>query len=160
MNAKEKLEAAELLKAKAGELFKEGKYESAAKKYAKVVDYMVTEVYEVTDDKERAEKMKLVGYLNQAACLLKLKEYKRSLEACEKALDTDESSEKGWFRKGQSLYGLGDFEPAIQAFARVLQINADNKEAAQHVALSKQKLKESHEKEKQLYSKMLSAINK
>lgn len=117
-------------------------------------------MYDLDEEKSTSVKLQLAANLNVAACHLKLKNYRQAADACQKALDLDASSEKGLFRMAQAYYGLSEFEEAIKYFSKVVEINPENKEANHFVALSKQKVKEAHEKEKALYSKMFSAISK
>ncbi|RNA39635.1 peptidyl-prolyl cis-trans isomerase FKBP4 [Brachionus plicatilis] len=160
LNGKEKLEQSELYKNKGTEFFKLGKYESALKKYNKIVEFLQNEVYDLDEEKSCAAKLQLAANLNVAACHLKLKNYRQAVEACQKSLELDANSEKGLFRMAQAYFGLSEFDEAIKYFSKVVEINPDNKEANHFAALSKQKVKEAHEKEKALYSKMISAISK
>lgn len=130
------------------------------KKYDKIVDFLQNEVYDLDEEKSSSVKLQLAANLNVAACHLKLKNYRQAIDACEKALEHDANSEKGLFRMAQGYYGLSEFDDAIKYFSKVAEINPDNKEANHFMALSKQKVKEAHEKEKALYSKMFSAISK
>lgn len=130
------------------------------KKYSKIVDFLKNEVYDLDEEKSSSVKLQLAANLNAAACHLKLKNFRKAIEACEKALELDATSEKGLFRMAQGYFGLSEFEDAIKYFSKVVEINPENKEANHFVALSKQKVKEAHDKEKALYSKMFSAISK
>ncbi|CAF0704130.1 unnamed protein product [Brachionus calyciflorus] len=160
LNGKEKIEQSELLKNKGTDLFKQGKYELALKKYKKIVDFLQNEVYDLEEDKTTSSKLQLAANLNIAACYLKIKDYRQALEACQKAIELDAKNEKGLFRMAQAYYGLSEFQDAIKYFNQVAEINPDNKEAVHYANLSKQKIKEAHEKEKALYSKMFSAFSK
>jgi len=53
MNDAEKLEQADVLKKRAGELFKDGHYRAAIKKYNTVADYLQTPTYTKEDDKKK-----------------------------------------------------------------------------------------------------------
>lgn len=139
---------------------KEGKFDLASKKYSKIVDFLSGEIYDTDEEKESSHRLQLAANLNVAACCLKTKEYRRAIESCEKALKLDEKNEKGMFRMGQAYYGEGEYEEAIKWFGRVVEANAENKEAVSLISLSRQKIKEAHEKEKALYSKMFSALSK
>ena len=140
--------------------YKDGKFELAAKKYAKIIDFIGTEVYDLDEDKEAARKLNLAANLNLAACYLKMKDYRKAIESCDKSISIDDKNEKGHFRMGQAYLGLAEYDDAIKAFGRVVEINGENKEAANSISLCRQKIKESHDKEKALYSKMISAFSK
>lgn len=124
------------------------------------MEFLQNEVYDLDEEKSCAAKLQLAANLNVAACHLKLKNYRQAVEACQKSLELDANSEKGLFRMAQAYFGLSEFDEAIKYFSKVVEINPDNKEANHFAALSKQKVKEAHEKEKALYSKMISAISK
>lgn len=132
----------------------------ASKKYSKIIDFLASEVYELDDEKESSRKLQLAANLNLAACYLKTREYKKTIESCEKALEIEDSNEKALFRLGQAFYGQCEYDDAIKWFGRVNEVNKENKEAANLISLCRQKIKESHEKEKALYSKMFSALSK
>lgn len=117
-------------------------------------------MYDLDEDKEAARKLNLAANLNLAACYLKTKDYRKAIESCEKAIEIDDKNEKGHFRKGQAYLGLAEYDDAIKAFAKVVEVNAENKEAVNSISLCRQKIKESHDKEKALYSKMFSALSK
>jgi FK506-binding protein 4/5 len=76
LNGKEKLEQSELLKNKGSDLFKEGKYQSALKKYKKIIDFLQNETYDLAEETATSNKIQLAANLNIAACYLKLKEFK------------------------------------------------------------------------------------
>lgn len=132
----------------------------AAKKYAKIIDFLDTQVYDTDEEKDNSRRLQLAANLNLAACYLKTKEYRRAADSCEKALKLEETSEKGLFRMGQAYFGLAEYEEAIKWFGKVLETNKENKEAASLISSCRQKIKETHEKEKALYSKMFSALSK
>jgi FK506-binding protein 4/5 len=76
LNGKEKLEQSELLKNKGSDLFKEGKYQSALKKYKKIIDFLQNETYDLPEETSTSHKLQQAANLNIAACYLKLKEYR------------------------------------------------------------------------------------
>lgn len=160
LNGQEKLQQSELLKNKGTQYFKEGNYKMAAKKYSKIVDFLQAEVYDLDEQKETSNKLQLAANLNLAMCYLKTKEYRKAIESSEKALKLDDKNEKGLFRLAQGYFGLAEYNDALVYFGKVLEVNPANRDAQQQINLSKQKIKESSEREKALYSKMLSAFSK
>ena len=82
-------------------LFQEEKYEIAAKQYKKIINYLQYESELEGEGKEKKNALLLAGYLNLAACYLKLENHQEVIENCEKALEIDPKSSKGLFRKGQ-----------------------------------------------------------
>lgn len=159
LNWEEKLKQSELVKNKGTELFKQGKYALAIKKYSKIPEYLEKEVFDLEKDTENSQKLQLAAHLNLAMCNLKLKNYSEALVACKKALELDEKNEKGLFRMAQAYSGMGEYDEAIKNFQLVLECNADNKDASNQILTCKQKIKENKSKEKALYSKMMSAFS-
>ncbi len=92
-------------------------------------------------------------------CFLKLKKYSEARDASKAALVFDEKNEKGLFRLAQAYMGIGENEDAIKQFEKVVEMNAENKEATNQIALCKQKIKENKNREKAMYSKMMAAFS-
>lgn len=134
----------------------------AIKKYAKIIDIIQNEVYDLEEERLASEKVQLAANLNLGACYLKTNDYRKAIQVCEKALlfENESKNEKALFRMAQAYFGLAEYEQALTYFNKVLEANAQNKEAIHHMAVTKQKIKESNEKEKALYSKMFSALSK
>lgn len=160
LNGGEKLEQSELIKNKGTELFKKGEYDLAMKKYNKILDFLEHEVYDTEERKAKSKQLQIAARLNVAACFLKLKEYHKAVEACNKVLELDEKNEKSLFRMAQAHQGLAEFDEAIKYYSKVLEVNAENKEAAGLISVCHQKIKEYNQKEKALYGKMFSALSK
>ncbi len=76
LNGKEKLEQSEIFKNKGGDLFKEANFESALKKYKKIIDILQNEVYDLEEETATSRKLQLAAHLNIAACYLKIKEFR------------------------------------------------------------------------------------
>ena len=127
------------------------------KKYGKIVEFLENETYDLEEEKESSKKLRLAANLNIAACCLKTKDYRKAIDSCNKALGLDAKNEKGLFRMAQAYFGISEFEDAIKYFKIVTEVNPANKDALNQLALSQQKLKESHENEKKLYAKMFAS---
>lgn len=160
MNGEEKLEYSELYKTKGTALFKEGKHALAIKKYKKIIDLLDNETYDKDDEKLKSIQLQVAANLNIAMCCLKLNSFRECLESCEKVLKHEAKNEKALFRMGQAYAGLNDFEAALKHYEQLLEVNSNSKEARQQIQITKEKMKESAKKEKQLYSKMFSYLGK
>jgi FK506-binding protein 4/5 len=137
-----------------------GEYAFALKKYNKILDYLEHEVYDTEERKSKSRQLQLAARLNIQMCHLKLKDYVRAIEACNKALELEPRNEKSLFRMGQAHQGLGDFNDAIRCFNQVIEVNPENKDATSSISVCHQKIKEYNQKEKQMYGKMFSALSK
>lgn len=73
----------------------------ALKQYKKIINFLQYESEAEGETKEKKDALLLAGYLNLAACYLKLENYQEVIQNCEKALEIDPKSSKGLFRKGQ-----------------------------------------------------------
>ncbi len=154
LNSSEKLEQATLLKNKGADLFKEGKYSLALKKYTRMSQYLKGETFDTDEQKDLSKKLHVAGELNVAACNLKLKENRATIEACTNVLEMEPKNEKALFRMAQAYAGLSEYDEAMRFFGLVLEVNPTNRDASAQIAICKQKIKEHRDKEKAIYSKM------
>ncbi|CAF1612912.1 unnamed protein product [Rotaria magnacalcarata] len=160
MNDAEKLEQAEVLKKRAGELFTGGHYQAAVKKYNKIGDYLQTANHESEDDKKKAQELKLSAQSNTALCYLKLNDYVECIRSCEKALELDPKNEKCLFRRGQCHLAMSNFEEALKDFHDVQKLNPSNSAAAQSIQKCRDQIKAYQQKEKQLYANIFAKMAK
>ncbi|KAK4747182.1 hypothetical protein SAY87_026219 [Trapa incisa] len=84
MNTPEKIDSAGKKKEEGNALFKVGKYERASKRYEKAVKYIEYDSTFNEEEKKQAKALKAACNLNNAACKLKLKEYKQAENLCTK----------------------------------------------------------------------------
>lgn len=160
MSDSDKLDQAEVLKKRAGELFKDGHYRAAVKKYNTIVEYLQTPKYEKDDEKAKADELKLSAQSNIALCHLKLNEHAECIRACEKTLEIDPKNEKALFRRGQSQLAMSNFEEASKDFQEVLKLNPTNSAAKQSIQTCREQLKAYQQKEKQLYANIFAKLAK
>ncbi|XP_054722294.1 peptidyl-prolyl cis-trans isomerase FKBP4-like [Uloborus diversus] len=151
MTSEEKLEQSEMAKNKGTSYFKNEKYEMASKKYQKIVDYLQNESELTGDQKDKKQALLLAGYLNLAACFLKLGKHQEVIENCDKALEIDSKSVKGLFRKGQAYMALKDDEAAKEVFTEVLNVDSSNKAAQKNLYVCNENIKKQLAKEKKMY---------
>ncbi|GLJ51308.1 hypothetical protein SUGI_1091130 [Cryptomeria japonica] len=67
-------------------------------------------------------------YSNRAEAFLKLEEYGKAVEDCEKALQLHSTHLKSLLRKGRALHGLGEYNLACACFGLALEQSPDAKE--------------------------------
>jgi len=160
MSDAEKLEQSEVLKKRAGELFKDGHYRAAIKKYTTIADYLQGPTYENENDKKKSEEFKLSAQSNIGLCHLKLNEHAECIRACEKALEIDSKNEKCLFRRGQCQLAMSNFDEAMKDFQEVLKVNPSNSAARQSIQTCREQMKAYQQKEKQLYANIFAKMAK
>ncbi|UJR21012.1 hypothetical protein I4U23_024112 [Adineta vaga] len=156
----EKLEQCDVLKKRAAELFKDGHYRAAIKKYSTIASYLEAPNYSEEEDKKKAADFKLTAQSNIALCHLKLNEHAECLRACEKALELDAKNEKCLFRRGQSHLAMSNYEDALKDFQEVLKLNSSNSAAKQSIQTCRDQMKAYQQKEKQLYANIFAKMAK
>ncbi|CAL1356551.1 unnamed protein product [Linum trigynum] len=125
-------------------LFKEGKFELAKAKYEKVL----REFNHVNPQDDEEGKVFLntrnLLHLNVAACYLKMKECRKSIEACNKVLDASPAHAKALYRRGMAYMEAGDFDEAKNDFEMMAKADKssepDSKAALQKLKQTKQEV--------------------
>ncbi|KAJ1139004.1 hypothetical protein NDU88_005382 [Pleurodeles waltl] len=154
MDTKEKLIQAAVVKDKGAVYFKAGKYMQAIIQYSKIVSWLEME-YGLSEAEQKTSKcFLLAAFLNLAMCNIKLREYMRAVELCEKALGLDQTNEKGLYRRGEARLLMNEFELARLDFERVLEVNPQNKAAKSQIAVCQRKAKEHNERDRIIYANM------
>lgn len=135
------MEEADKIKNTGNRLFKEGKYELARAKYEKVL----REYNHVNPQDDEEGKIFLNSrnslHLNVSACLMKLSEYRKSIETCNKVLDANPVHVKALYRRGMSYMLVGDFDEARDDFNKMISIDK-SAESDATAALLKLKMRE------------------
>jgi len=100
-------------KERADEAFKDGNYRDAIVFYTRALRY--------TPKNERL-------LSNRSACYIRIQKYQMALEDANKAEAIEPSWPKVYFRKGQALRGLRQFQEAIAAFEKGKEVDPENPE--------------------------------
>ncbi|XP_074287261.1 70 kDa peptidyl-prolyl isomerase-like [Silene latifolia] len=158
MSTPEKIEAAGKKKEEGNALFKAGKYVRASKRYEKAAKYIEHDTSFSDEEKKQSKLLKISCNLNNAACKLKLKEYKQVEKLCTKVLEMDSRNVKALYRRAQAYIHLADIELAELDIKKALEIDPENREVKLEYKTLKEKMKEYNKKDAQLYSKMFSKI--
>ncbi|CAE7695074.1 cyp41 [Symbiodinium pilosum] len=95
-------------------------------------------------------------FSNLAAAFLKLQEPHEALKYAEKALRFDAAHAKALYRRGQALLALGEYSEALVAAEELLRKEPGNPDAASLKSAAALGAKVATQKEKALFSKMLS----
>ncbi|XP_007534316.1 peptidyl-prolyl cis-trans isomerase FKBP5 isoform X1 [Erinaceus europaeus] len=154
MDTKEKLEQAAIVKEKGTVYFKGGKYLQAVIQYGKIVSWLEMEYGLSEKESKASESFLLAAFLNLAMCYLKLREYTKAVECCDKALGLDSANEKGLYRRGEAQLFMNEFESAKGDFEKVLEVNPHNKAARLQISMCQKKAKEHNERDRKIYANM------
>lgn len=141
-------------------LFRRGRYNLALGRYKRVM-----ELFEFTDDefkdkeqKDKAKELRKLCELNVAACQLKLGNFSEAKAACNGVLKEDSSNVKALFRRAQADLGLRNFEECIRDLRRVIDVDAQNREARKLLRDALAGQKEDAAKVKGLFAKMCAGL--
>ncbi|GFT12951.1 peptidyl-prolyl cis-trans isomerase FKBP4 [Nephila pilipes] len=157
MSYEEKLEESDIAKTKGNNYFEKGKFEMAVKFYQKIISYLQYETEAETvsemepNNEEKRNALLTAGYLNLAACYLKMERYGDVIENSDKALAIEPKNPKGFFRRGKAYLALQEYEKAKVNFMKVLEYDSSNKAAKRTLNICMQNLKKQLEKEKRMY---------
>ncbi|NXF32478.1 FKBP5 isomerase, partial [Nyctibius bracteatus] len=154
MDTKEKLEQAAIVKEKGTMYFKEGKYLQAVIQYGKIVSWLEMEYGLSEKEAKASDSFLLAAFLNLAMCYLKLREYTKAVECCDKALGLDQDNEKGLYRRGEARLLMNEFELAKCDFQKVLEVNPQNRAAKSQISVCQKKTKEHNERDRRIYANM------
>ncbi|KAF3525361.1 hypothetical protein F2Q69_00048996 [Brassica cretica] len=132
---------AENIRSTGNRLFKEGKFELAKAKYEKVLrEFNHVNPQDDEEGKVFGEARNML-HLNVAACLLRLGEWRKSVETCNKVLEAKPGHAKGLYRRGMAYMGGGEYEAARNDFNMMIKVDKSS-EADAAAALLKLKQKE------------------
>ncbi|TPX65861.1 hypothetical protein SpCBS45565_g04865 [Spizellomyces sp. 'palustris'] len=160
------------VKALGNEKFKIGDYNVAAEKYNKAVRYLNAVHPSPEDVKELSLEQKKTFFstktsclLNTAMCHLKLTSWRKAASSASLVLDLAKSLEnqtdlsvssgdlcKAYFRRGQALAKLNDFEGALVDLQAAQKLSPEDKLIQREVALAQKAIKDRVEKEKRTFT--------
>ncbi|CAL5424860.1 unnamed protein product [Camellia sinensis] len=160
MNTQEKIEAAGKKKEEGNALFKAGKYAKASKRYEKAAKYIEHDTSFSDGEKKQAKALKVTCNLNDAACKLKLKEYKQAEKLCTKVLELESSNVKALYRRAQAYINMADLDLAEFDIKKALEIDPNNRDVKLEYKTLKEKMKEYNKKDAKFYGNMFAKLNK
>ncbi|KAH1047022.1 hypothetical protein J1N35_037806 [Gossypium stocksii] len=160
MNAQEKIEAAGKKKEEGNALFKAGKYERASKRYEKAFRFIEYDSSFSDEEKQQAKLLKVTCNLNNAACKLKLKDYKKAKKLCTEVLELDDRNVKALYRRAQAYMELVDFDLAEADVKKALEIDPDNRDVKLEYRVLKEKIRQYNKKDAQFYGNMIAKMSK
>jgi len=154
LDADAKLEQAKIFKDKGTKHFKNSKYEIAASRYQKIIDFLEHEISLKGDSEAERKSLLQAGRLNLAQCHLKTDKWIEARAVCDKAIEENAETAKAWFRRGEAQLALNDCESAKSDFERCASLEPDNKAAKNKVTICQQRIKAQKEKEKKTFANM------
>ncbi|CAI9107345.1 OLC1v1006676C1 [Oldenlandia corymbosa var. corymbosa] len=160
MNTQEKIEAAGRKKEEGNALFKAGKYARASKRYEKAAKFIEYDTSFSEEEKRQSKALKISCNLNNAACKLKLKEYKEAVKLCTKVLELETTNVKALYRRAQAYMNLADLDLAEFDIKKALEIDPDNRDVKLEYKTLKEKVKEFNKKDAKFYGNMFARLNK
>lgn len=160
MSTEEKISSAEKKKEEGNIWFRNGKYKRASKRYETAVGFIDYDHSFNGEEKEKAKVLKISCNLNNAACKLKLKNYKEAEKLCTKVLETDNKNVKALYRRAQAYMNLVELDLAEKDIKRALEIDPNNMDVRKGYRTLKEKVKEYDRKEAQFYGSILKKMNK
>jgi len=160
LNNEEKIEAAGKKKEEGNALFKLGKFARASKRYEKAAKYIEYDSSFSEEEKKQSKQLKISCNLNNAACKLKLKDYKQAEKLCTKVLELDSQNVKALYRRVQAYIQLADLELAEADIKKALEIDPDNRDVKLEYRTLKEKIKEYNKKDAKFYSNMFAKMTK
>nr|XP_043635861.1 peptidyl-prolyl cis-trans isomerase FKBP62-like [Erigeron canadensis] len=156
----EKIEAAGKKKEEGNAFFKAGKYKKAVKRYEKAAKYIEYDTNFEEEEKKQAKALKVTCNLNNAACQLKLKDYKQAEKLCTKVLELESTNVKALYRRAQAYINVADLDLAELDIKKALEIDPNNKDVKLEYKVLKEKIKEYNKKDAKFYGNMFAKMTK
>lgn len=154
LDGEQKLEQSVIFKEQGTTFFKQGKYDLAANKYKKIIDFLEHEI-SLKDDKEETRVSLLqAGRLNLAMCMIKMSDWLEARNLCDKVIEENPTNAKALFRRGEAFIALNEHEHAKRDFLKCLEFDPENKAAKNKVTVCSHQLKMIKEKEKKTFANM------
>ncbi|XP_054744105.1 FK506-binding protein 59 isoform X1 [Anastrepha obliqua] len=153
LTEEERLQQAELYKAKGTKYFSKQNYALAIKMYKKCTE-IISEI-----DNDESKKLKIASNSNIALCYQKSNDYFEGKQACNEALKLDPVNIKALFRRGQCNLAINEFKEALDDFEKVIELEPTNKAAINQIQICRQRIKEANDKERKIYANMFKKLS-
>lgn len=158
MEIPEKLEEAKKRKDTGNELFKQGRWTRALKKYKKGVELIEHDDQFGLEEKKTSAEIKKSCNLNLAATYLKIKDSKEARKACNKVLEKDSGNVKALFRRAQAYMMTQDYVEAKQDLDLALQSEPTNRDMRALLKRLKSEQAALDKKEASMYSRVFQRL--
>lgn len=121
----ERMDAVKLIKQIGNDYFGKQDYVNALKKYEKALRYLV-ELGNSDEEEVALNAVRAVVRLNCATTELKLKNYAKGVEHCNKSIELDPKSMKAYFRRGQLYAAMLEFDKALEDMNTALSLDSSS----------------------------------
>nr|XP_043622846.1 peptidyl-prolyl cis-trans isomerase FKBP62-like [Erigeron canadensis] len=158
MNTQEKIDAAGRKKEEGNAYFKAGNYLKATKRYEKAAKFIEYDTSFSEEEKKQSKALKVSCNLNNAACKLKLKDYKQAEKLCTKVLEIDSQNVKALYRRAQAYMNAADLDLAELDIKKALEIDPDNRDVKLVYKVLKEKMREYNKKDAKFYGNMFAKL--
>ncbi|KAF9621621.1 hypothetical protein IFM89_024945 [Coptis chinensis] len=111
------------------------------------------------EEKKQSKVLKVSCNLNNAACKLKLKDYKQAEKLCTKVLELESTNVKALYRRAQAYIQLADLDLAEIDIKKALEIDPNNRDGKLEYKVLKEKMKE-YNKDAQFYGNIFAKMSK
>jgi len=156
----EKFAAALKRKEQGNELFKNGKYQRAIAKYKKAVDFFEYEHGLKDEEKAKSKELMVPCWNNMAIGHVKLGDYAKVIETCNKVLEKDANNLKALYRRGIAYTNTDEWNLAKADFLKCLQFEKDNADVKRELIKLKQRVKQQDTKDRRTYKNMFERMAK
>merc|ERR1712241_800518 len=131
MEESARVEHCSKIKGVGSSFFQQGACRRALRRYQHVAN-MLSYLEDWKDEAAISEavSLKRICHTNAAACWLKLENWHQTAAACESVLKDDPKNVKALFRRAKAYHGLCEYSDAERVLRKLLEVEADNKEAA------------------------------
>ena len=126
---------------KGNKLFKLGKHQLAKVRYEKTLGKLNGLRGMSEEEAELVSAEKVLCHLNLAACFIQLQEFGSAIQHSTKAIEFDPSCVKGYFRRGQALALLNEYDRAREDYQAAMEVDPHCKSDVE-AALKKLALRE------------------
>eukprot|EP00928_Gymnodinium_smaydae_P020701 TRINITY_DN18009_c1_g4_i1.p1 TRINITY_DN18009_c1_g4~~TRINITY_DN18009_c1_g4_i1.p1 ORF type:complete len:547 (+),score=145.63 TRINITY_DN18009_c1_g4_i1:59-1699(+) len=120
--------------------FRTGRWRLAQERYSRVLDllprykrehdsHINVEMFAYEEDRRRAQELRIACRMNLAACALKLEEFYAAVRYCEAVLKDEPRNTKSLYRRAQAHLGTKDFDLATADCKKLLELDAENRDA-------------------------------
>ncbi|KAK5964709.1 Tetratricopeptide repeat protein, partial [Trichostrongylus colubriformis] len=108
---------------------------------------------------QKRDDLMLAAYLNLSLTASKMGENLDCIKYCDKALELSPNNVKALYRKAGARAALSDFDEAKQIYEKIMEVDPENKAAAQQILVVRQMMKEQLERDKKRYKNLFSKIS-